>query len=89
MKKNVLKSVAALAVLTVAVWNIGLNETKIFFLNSFEVEALAKTETFCKNGRDNTGICRTNLDESTGRTCMSKDKNQTANCYGTGSEEVK
>ena len=89
MKKKVLKVVAVLAVALMAVWNVGLNETKILFANFFNLEAMATMETYCKNGSDNKGVCRSNSDPNTGRTCVAKYWYESPDCYGTGEEDIK
>ena len=86
MKKKVLKVVAVLAVALMAVWNVGLNETKILFANFFNLKAMATTETYCKNGEKNTGVCQDNLKPGTGKSCMAKAWYQKADCYDTGTE---
>ncbi len=45
MKKNVLKIGVIVAVVMVAVWNVGMNETKVLFTSFFELEAMAKLES--------------------------------------------
>lgn len=89
MKKKVLKVVAVLAVALMAVWNVGLNETKILFANFFNLEAMATKETYCKNGAGNKGVCRSNSDSSTGKTCVAKYWYESPDCYGTGEEDIK
>ena len=47
---------------------------------------MATTETYCKNGEKNTGVCQDNLKPGTGKSCMAKAWYQKADCYDTGTE---
>jgi hypothetical protein len=89
MKKERLKVIIVLVIVLISVWNFGLNETKILFANFFELEALAEWESYCKNGAKNTGSCKSNPHPETGKSCKAKSWYESADCYGTGVEDVK
>lgn len=84
MKKKVLKVVAVLAVALMAVWNVGLNETKILFGDLFNLESMAKLETICVNGGPiNTGVCIRNFPEDSGYSCVKPSYYDSKDCYDT------
>ncbi|WP_301704511.1 hypothetical protein [uncultured Parabacteroides sp.] len=87
MKKNVLKIGVIVAVVMVAVWNVGMNETKVLFTSFFELEAMAKLESICKsNGSHDTGHCTQSVNPSDGSFCARADWFDSKNCYGTGQD---
>ena len=88
MKKRVLKVVAVLAVALMAVWNAGLNETKILFGNLFNLESMAKMETICLGeGSRNTGTCKKNIPEDGGSSCVKPGYWDSENCFSTAAYE--
>lgn len=84
MKKKVLKVVAVLAVALMAVWNVGLNETKILFGDLFNLESMAKLETICLGGGKNEGTCKKNFPEDGGASCVKPGFWDSENCFNTG-----
>ena len=86
-KKNVLKIGVIVAVASAAVWNVGINETKVLFTGFFGLEAMAKLESICKsNGSHDTGHCTQCVNPSDGSVCARADWFESKNCYGTGQD---
>lgn len=90
MKKRILGVAIIAAVAVAAGWNFNQNKNEVDLsdLALAGMEALAKNETFCKRGQKDTGTCKTNLDVSTGKSCMHTEWHESKDCYGTGSENI-
>lgn len=48
---------------------------------------MATIEAYCQNG-NNKGVCSSNSDPNTGRTCVAKYCFESPDCYRTGEENV-
>lgn len=89
MKKNVLKIGVIVAVASAAVWNVGINETKVLFTDFFTLESMAKLETVCVGDVDkNSGICKKDINPEAGSFCARReDYSDPINCFATASYE--
>ena len=84
MRKKVLKIIVVIAIVSLAIWNVRINEAKIIFTNFFGLEALATTETACLGEVDhNTGVCMKNAEEEIGSSCIKLLADESKNCYKT------
>ncbi len=89
MKKNVLKIGVIVAVASVAVWNVGINETKVLFTDFFTLESMAKLETVCVGDVDkNSGISKKDINPEARSFCARReDYSDPINCFATASYE--
>ena len=89
MKKNVLKIGVIVAVASVAVWNVGINETKVLFTDFFTLESMAKFETGCVGDVDkNSGISKKDINPKARSFCARReDYSDPINCFATASYE--
>ncbi len=89
MKKNVLKIGVIVAVASVAVWNVGINETKVLFTDFFTLESMAKLETVCVGDVDkNSGISKKDINPKARSFCARReDYSDPINCFATASYE--
>lgn len=85
--KKILKIGVFIVVVSAAVWNAGINETKVLFTNFLSLEAMAKQENICLGEMsNNTGTCKKNVPSDTGSTCVDAGFWDSKNCYGTGTD---